>query len=440
MTRSEAGLRSIPAWLLLLVASGCGTAGRAPEYPEEKLRRLEPAAGEEYRTPLAGEGIRAEVFGSEEVIPPRDRSSVSAVDAGISVVTPKIPQGQFLPFASLYLWRRPDENTLFRGIILGVYDEILFAKSTDSLRPLEGILAFDNYTIPFAQSPYVDGEPLETQELIWGWIRPGVGLGYRRQLENPHESDNMLAVSLFFEPGFLYFDEGTSTADDFVVPQDTFEGRVHLQARLDALVRNLLELAHEGFAAGADAVYGFRSNWENWGIQGDDDASESRDFFALSGYGLAAARAPFVGSDRHHVIGYLWGGIGHGLDRFSDFRVGGGPWGEEYGAIRIPLLPGAQIEEFQTNRYVIFTGEYRWEPIFFAYLSVRGSVSYLERDRFSGGKVVTSDDVLGSIGARITTGFLLETRLQIDYDYNAGLIRNGEYGGSGIVVHIGRDF
>ncbi len=50
------------------------------------------------------------------------------------------------------------------------------------------------------------------------------------------------------------------------------------------------------------------------------------------------------------------------------------------------------------------------------------------------------DDVLSSIGARITTGFLFNTRLQIDYNYNFGVIRQSEYGGHEVVAHFSGAF
>src|SRR5262249_54796196 len=126
--------------------------------------------------------------------------------------------------------------------------------------------------------------------------------------------------------------------------------------------------------------------------------------------------------------------------RFSKLRVGGGPGGEEFEALARPLIPGALVDEFLTSDYAVLVGEYRWEPIFFCYLSVRSSVAYVNRDRFSGQDVGTSDDVLSSIGWRITTGFLFETRLQVDYNYNFGVIRHGEFGGHEVVAHISKDF
>jgi hypothetical protein len=355
---------------------------------------------------------------------------------------PSVEDQTVLPFASLYLWRRPDPDTFFRAVIVGFYDEVLFTKSTEDVRPFEGLLAFTNYTIPFPQTEYVDGERIDDEELFWGWVRPGFGIGIREQLEHPGANDNMFALSLFAEPGFLYFDDAPDTADDFVVPEDTFEGRAHLQVRRDAMERNLLELPHSGFSVGGDAVYGYRADWEDWGIDAEEDAGDTRDYGLISGYIVGAGGVPFVESERHRLIGSFHGGTGTSLDRFSAFRIGGGPSpnGEEYEGLTRPIIPGAFIEEFTTSHYAVLLGEYRWEPIFFLYLSLRSSVAWLERERFRDGAVRNEDDVLASVGARVTTGFLFETRLQIDYNWNAGVIRHGHFGGSEVVFHISGQF
>jgi hypothetical protein len=316
---------------------------------------------------------------------------------------------------------------------------VFFSKSAQPFRPFEGVLTFNNLTVPIAQAEHIDGKRVDEEELLWGTIRPGIGFGYRNDLEEPGHVDNMLAVTLTAEPGYMYFDDGKETADNFKVPQDTFEPRGHFQVRLDAMERNLLELSHRGIAMGSDLVYGHRSNWEDWGLNGTEDASEGRDYFLFSGYMVGAARIPFA-SDRHHVVGSVHGGTGSSLDRFSAFRLGGGPVGDEYESIYRPNIPGAAITEFTTDHYVVAVGEYRWEPIFFAYLGVRTSVTYLDRTREISGGRSSENDFLYSIGGRITSGFFFHTRLQIDYDYNTGVIRHGDFGGHEVMVHLSGSF
>ncbi len=416
---------------------------RADDLPSgadaEPLRRLD-VPGEEYRSPLAGEGFQADIFGERVRVEPRDRRKISAWDLGFSAVAPGVSGAEFLPYASLYFWRRPDETQFLRAIVTGLYNDVIYSRTTSEWSPLEAVFYFGNYTIPVGQTEIVDGKRFEEEELIWGTVRAGAGLGYRRQLGDKSESDNQLAISLLAEPGFFYADETNDTAPGYVAPKDTFEGRVHLKVRLDRLDRNLFANAHSGFAAGADLFYGWRDDWEDWGQNAQESASSGRDYVGLSGFVKGAARVPFVQSDRHRLIASLHGGVGDALDRFSAFRVGGGPSGDEFEAIARPILPGAVIEEYTPEKFAIALVEYRWEPVFFVFASVRTSVSYVERFRRTDTGVEESGDVLPSIGARLYSGFFFETLVQLDYNYNFGVIRRDDYGGNEVTLHISRSF
>ena len=146
-------------------------------------------------------------------------------------------------------------------------------------------------------------------------------------------------------------------------------------------------------------------------------------------------------SDRHRLIGSLHAGAGYNLDRFSAPRVGGGvqTMGEEYGSTWRPVLPGSAIQEFFPKHYAIAAGEYRWEAFFFTYLSVDASVGWLDRLRQIGTDVSTRNDVFSSVGARLTTGFFFDTRMQLAYNHNFAVIRNGHYGENEIVLHFSKD-
>jgi hypothetical protein len=438
--RALCRINSFPA-LLFLLFSLPGTAAGADTPSTKPLPFLDLSAPN-YRTPLAGEGFRTVVFGREITVEPQDRRSVAAWDVGLQASVPEPGNSGFLPFGSLYFWVHPDDRSLLRAEVVGVYDDIFFSRASPESAPLEGVLTFSNFTVPVAQTELVDGESQNKEELLWGYVRPGFGFGLRRQVA-PGNQENMFAFDLTAEPGFLYFDGGSKTAADFVVPRDTFEIRGHLQMRWDALERNLLELPHRGLAAGCDVVYGHRANWGDWGTNGENSAGEGRNYLSFTGYLLAAGGVPLVNSDRHRLLGSLHGGIGHHLDRFSAPRVGGGPapMGEEYGSTWRPVLPGAVIQEFLPDHYALAVGEYRWEPIFFTYLSLRASLAWLDRQRLeSGGGTYREENLLESVGARVTTGFFYETRLQMDYNYNFAVIRDGSYGGSAIVLHVSRNF
>jgi len=425
--------------VFLALLAGCAAPPKPPAIPPHSLPPLE-VPGKEYRTPRAGEGFRTEVLGEEIAVQPRDRRSVTAWDLGGAFVAPGLSEAEALPFASLFFWRRPDEDTFVRAVVVGVYNEVIAAKSGQPFRPFEGIFTLNSYTVPVDQAEYVDGKRIDEEELLWGRVHPGLGFGYREDLDEPGQTDNMLAVSLLAEPGALYFEEGSDTAKNFIAPRDTLEGRGHFQVRLDALERNLLELPHRGIAMGSDLVYGHRARWSDWGIDGKESAETGRDFVAFSGYMIGAGGIPFVSGDRHRILGSIHGGAGDSVDRFSAFRIGGGPTGDEYEALARPVLPGALIEEFATSHYGIAVGEYRYEPIFFVYLSLRTSVSFVERDRNLGRETSDRDDFLYSIGGRLTSGFFLNTRLQLDYNYNTGVLRRGEFGGHEVVVHISGSF
>src|SRR5208282_3090290 len=79
----------------------------------EQLPKLKPY-GPDYRTPREGEGFRADVFGREITVEPRDGRSVSSIDIGFGLYTPLPEDRQIVPFGALYLWRHPDDGDLFR--------------------------------------------------------------------------------------------------------------------------------------------------------------------------------------------------------------------------------------------------------------------------------------------------------------------------------------
>ncbi len=386
-------------------------------------------------TPLAGQSYKGTILGYKVTVRPRNRRSETAWDIGAALAKPVAEGSAVLPIGSIYLWRHPDDFRLFRAR-LTVFDNNLFlSRSPAAIRPLEWVATFENYTVPFPQAQLVDGTALKSQELLWGYAMAGFGIGYRRQVY-PGKQDNMLALDLTAEPGYLFFGRGSRTAQDFVAPGDTFEVRGHLQFRLDELVRNILELPHRGIAAGADIIYGHRLKWSGWGINGYETGG--RDYYLFTGYLVAAGGVPGLHSGRHRLIGALHGGSGIGLDRFSVQRIGGGlnPMGEEYGSTWRPVLPGAVLQEFFPKRYIIATGEYRWEPVFFMYLGLNASAAWLDRLRMEDGWPVDKDGFFSSLGARLTTGFLLHTRLQLAYNYNFSVIRKGRYGGGEIVVSV----
>jgi len=418
------------------------TADDTPAVHQDELQPLLSSDSPAYRTPRAGEGFRTELFGQEITVQPEDRRSVTAIDFGVQFNLPGADNRGIIPFGALYLWRHPDDHSLFRADIVGVYNDIFWAGSSPDLGHFEWVLTFDSYTLPFYQYELVDGNAVKSEELLWGYVRPGFGFGYRQKVHPGHQ-DNMLAIDLTIEPGFLYFGKGSYTASNFVEPQNTFELREHLQVRWDALERNLLSLPHSGFAAGADLINANRTNWKNWGLNGSETGGQ--EYFSASGYLLGAGAVPGVDSDRHRLLGSLHAGIGNDLDRFSAPRIGGGVLtiGEEYGSTWRPVLPGAIIQEYFPEHYVVAVGEYRWEALFFTYLSFDASVGWLDRLRQTGPNLIdttSKNNIFSSLGGRLTTGFFFNTRMQLSYNYGFSEIRGDKYGGHEILLQISRNF
>jgi hypothetical protein len=447
-------MRAAAAVLLCSISLATRALAGEPEPPRGDAPRLLDPSDPDYRTPRAGEAFRTEIFGRDVDLDARDRRSTSAFDLGGGAWIPGADQGEVLPFGSLYFWRRPEDWFLRANVGL-LYNDVSWAHSLAPGNPFEVVVEFENNTVPIDNAQWADGERLQAAELRKGWVRGALGLGYRRQLKpgwrtpvftdrvDPQKPDNMFSIALLAEPKYLYFSERNSDPR-FVVPQDTFELDGKVALRWDALERNLLELAHSGYAVGFDATYGWRANWEDWGINRSERAERGRYPKLFQTYAVAATGVPGLG-ERHRWLQLVHAGWGWGLDRFSQPRVGGGPGGQEFGSLSRPLLPGADISEFTPNKhYAIALSEYRYELFFFTYLSARGGIAWLDRDRLTAlgdtGPIHHQNDFLVPVGAGITTGFLFKTQLQLDYNYNFDVIREGERGGSEVVLHVSKSF
>jgi hypothetical protein len=441
----------------------CGAGARAQDPPEplrddpatqenESLRYFDPS-DPDYKTPRAGEGFRTHIFGRYVEVEERDRRNTSAWDLGIVTTNPEADGASFAPFGALYFWRRYDDWFLRADAAL-VYNNVWGAHSLRQGSPWEVVLGFENQTVPTDSTLWADGEEIEHEKLRWGYVEGRAGLGWRRQIDpgffdvrfvdevHPQRPDNQLAIALLAEPKYLYFRQRNATPP-FVVPQDTFQLDGRFQVRYDALRRNILDLPHRGIAAGFDATYGWRSNWEDWGIGRNEDANRARRPWTTSAYGMISTGVPGVATDRYRMAHSVYAGWGGNLDRFSSPRVGGGPTGHEFLSLARPIIPGAAMSEFTPDHYVIGMGEYTYELFFFTYLTARAAVGWLDRDRLrpsNSFNVRRENDFLTAVGARLTTGFFFHTRLLVDYNYNFDVIRDGDRGSNEVVVHISRSF
>lgn len=388
-----------------------------------------PSDGQEERSPRAGESYTGTVFGKPMTVLPRDRTRVTEIGLGFQWIPDGPEERVIVPSGGLLLWRNTDGgDKRFRAVLSGLYDDVRYWRAVSARSPWEVFATFENTTLPFARSEYAEGERIAAEELNWGYVRAGAGFGYRRGIA-PGQQDNAFEATLAYEPGYLYFSTGSDTETGFVVPRDTYEGRVHARARADAFERNILELPHRGWAVGLDAWAGWRSTWEDWGgsVSGIQSGSRGRSWEAISFYAMGAIGVPGVAGERHTLLGSVYGGTGHDLDRFSAFRLGGGSNAGDFETLTQPILPAAAFEEFYTTRYGIADLEYRYELFFFLFLTARGTLARLDELRFRpDGTVATERSNFAAATASLTTGLPWGSSLEIAYSYNGQLHNPGE--------------
>ncbi|HEX7529263.1 MAG TPA: hypothetical protein VF425_09145, partial [Thermoanaerobaculia bacterium] len=363
-----------------------------------------PAAAQaEDRTPRAGEAFSGSVFGRAIEVSARDRTRVTELWAALQWI-PSGPENRtFVPQGALLLWRnRNGGDERLRAVLLGIYDDIRWNRKLSG--SLESVLTFENTTLPWARSEYVEGRRIASEELQWSLARAGVGLGTRFRIA-PSLQDSAVEAALTYEPGVLFFRRGSDTLESFRNPSDGYEGRVHGRLRADAFERNLLELTHQGFGAGLDAFWAHRAGWQDWGggPSGTHAADGTRSWSAVSVYALAALPVPFVNSERHRLLVSAYGGAGSNLDRFSALRLSGGSNAGDFESLSQPILPAAAFDEIATRGYGIVNVEYRFEALFFLFLSARGTLARADRVRFDAkGDFVNRTDWLNGVTVGLT--------------------------------------
>lgn len=396
-----------------------------------------------YRTPRAGEGFKTKVFGEDVIVPARNLRSVTGWKLGAQIETPQPDDRLALPAAALYLWRHPDDQHLLRGEVTGIYNNLFWGVKPDGWGDMEVGLTFNNFTLPSTWNEVYDGVKDNRQEILWGYIRPGISIGYRKSLATERQ-DNMWQLNYILEPGYFYAGRDDLTATDMVLPKSTFELRNRLTFRYDNIERNILSLPHQGFAVGSDFTYGYRANWADWGTPLNSyRKNDGQHYISFNAYAVGAFDAPFLKSDRHKIVSWLTAGVGQNLDRFSATRVGGGPnaMGMEYGASAMPILPGTSIWEFYPDHYAIAALEYRYELSWFTYLTAHGGVGYLNPLRPTlNNTIKESNELLPWMGTRLSTGFIFDTMLMIDYAHSFNLVNAKQRGGNEIMFWLSGDF
>lgn len=383
------------------------------------------SADAEESTPMAGEEFHTEVLGEPVTVPPRDRRTVTAASAGIAYLPDGPSFYQVLPFGAFYVWRHSDDyKERFRGTFSLAVNDMAYNVGSHSSNGWELRFTFNNMIIPLGRAEYVEGQIIRDVEVEWNYLFAGFGLAYRKLL-SPGQQDSALEVSLTYEPGYRWFQRAKGTASNFAVPTDTYEGRVHFRLRKDALVRNLMELPHRGYAFGGDFFYGHRATWRRWGGVApfeSPNVDQERTYLMGSVYAVSAGGVPFVDSEHHRLVASVYGGLGRHLDRFSTFRLPGRPTGYEWEAISLPILPSVAFNELFPTRYGIAHLEYRYQALFFLYPYVRGSWALVEQPRFQpDGRIRSRMDQMPALSGGVVSGAPWHSQIELNYSYNFGI-------------------
>ena len=387
---------------------------------------------EVYKTPMAGESFHTVLFGRDIEVPSRDRSEVAAINLGVSLFAPSIADQYAIPFFSFYYLKHWEENhRRLRMVLSGVVNYIDFADGTWNSHGVELLLHWENFTIPFPSAEIVNGREVEYSEIYWGSLTGGVGIGWRSRVY-PYQQENDLRFQFFYEPGFLYIGRSEKTGEDVILPPNTTTHTLHWIFRFDSMERNLLELPHRGWAFGADFSVTKRESWSDhqFGEKIKFYRKDTREYFRCTGYIACALDVPYM-SERHRFLAYFHAGFepSRKLDRFSSFRIGGGPLPTETNDLARYAFPGALFDQFLAGKFFILTFEYRWEILFFLYFHIRGTLAWGDIPTLNSEQgLITKQEFGGVFSTAITSGFLWDSVISVEYAYDDALTRYNKYG------------
>lgn len=384
------------------------------------------AADDSYHSPLAGAPYRTSLLGERIEVAPRDRANTFSLTLGGTLYAPSLGSTDALPVAALY-WRKETETYRSRLIFSIFANEWDLACKLNNGWELLGRL--ENVTDPFPQEEVVDGRALKRTSVVWGNAAAWLGLGYRLPVA-PLQTDNDLRLQLFYTGGYLYSDYTSDTGRNVQLPPDSWVSGLHARIRYDGLQRNIMELPHTGFAMGADLEWAYRHHWSDANYGGAlFKAAETRQYTKVSAYALAALPVPGL-SEKNRLVASVYGGTApeHDLDRFSAFRIGGGPFPNETDDLwRVPY-PGALFNQFPVADYVVGTLEYRRELLFFLYLHLRGTIAWINRDVLTNRRIKFSEDRGEAFSAGLTSGLPWNSSIYVEYAHDTGILRNGKPG------------
>lgn len=378
----------------------------------------------EYRTPLAGEAGEGIFMGKRYAIPAVNRSDMVAITVGGSYLDPDQGGTPGFPFAAFYV-RKVWDDARTRDVISVLVNELEYDKKAGSG---EFVGHFENYTIPFDQKEIVHNEEVTPTALQWGTLLASLGPGLRFPV-HPYQVDNNLRLQLLGRLGYFYADRSNDTGPGVVVPPDTLLYGAKLRVRYDGMRRNLLELAHQGVAAGFEVDYLNRDRWSDLG--GMSAGSVHRDYLQGTAYLVGAAAVPGL-TEKDRAVICLYGGTTRGgdADRFNAFRINGAPFPAEEDDLAHPRYGGVIHNDVLSSKYATASVGYRRELTFFLYLSLVGSYIWGERATVAGvDEVVFRDRSDAAATVSLDSGFLWNSSIYLAYSWDSGYLRNGRSGG-----------
>lgn len=405
-----------------------------PDAPLQDDLRL----GGVYRTPRAGEGFRTVLFGAPVTVLGRDRGDILAVTLGGAAWHPKLGDTAAIPIGAFFgrqIWIDPGSGQTDRFVrfsFAALVNELDYAERVGPVYPTFH-LETDYRRLLFGQEEYLADEQVEATSLEWGYGAGWLGLGWRRRVWPAH-IDNEVILEAFYQAGYLYAERTDDTDPLLDVPGDTFFHGLRLRARLDMLERNLLELPHYGLAVGGDVELTRRDRWTSEGALSGlapepTPHSDTRDYLKLAGHLVLAGPVPLL-TERHRLLLHAHGGWSPtgDLDRFSAFRIGGGPIPTESGDLWRVVFPGALFGQLAARRYAIATITYRYELFFFLFLHLRASLMYVEAPSLDErtGAIDFESELTDSYSVALTSGFLWSSQLHIAYTWGGGEVRGDE--------------
>jgi len=385
-----------------------------------------------YHTPLAGEPYQTIFMGQPVSVPAQDRGDVTVLTVGGTFYIPRQGTTAFQPIGALYV-KRVWEESRTRDAISIFVNSLEYDRNLDPAHNLELVTLFDNSTIPVAQKLVLNNQEINASSLKYGTIWASLGPGLRFKVA-PWQIDNDLRLQLLARAGYFYDRRTGDTAPSLIVPPDTMLYGAKLRGRYDGLRRNILELPHEGFAAGFDVDYTDRYHWSDTGIPGKGFSTkdQTQQYAQGSAYFMGVGGIPGLSEKNRILASFHGGGMDkHSADRYNAFTIGGGPLQSETDDLYRPNYPGTMFNNIYVTDYALMAVEYRRELTFFMYFHLRGSFIWAHQAALSNTNQVVfkaADGQALTIG--LDTAFFWDSEVYFDYSHDSGFVRNGAPGNS----------